>query len=411
MNLYSYTYAILKNIESRGLSRYDPIDIDEQLKRKRNINENDNYRKIYRTFEIVQPVLLRKLFRIQKHILPTTYYHLGMALLKKEDVSIPVETHLSARDIADQLITTEYDRETSLWRYRYKNYLKENELDQYPDRQISMPMHCLARVNIFLLALWRAQGDEEVLEIAVNSIKAALQQHNIRWYADGSASISYYYNSDENVLNVNSEFLQWLADIPAEHRPAEAVSLGHSILQMLLQEQNEDGSFYYYSKENMAVRHIPKTIDNHHTSYMLSNLVHILESDFPTEEEKNSLVLACQKGMGFSLCHLFDETTGVAKYMVDAPHRKAEAVTYSEAIVAMCAFLRSPYIRDELKERLHRILPKVMGHLLSLISLRDGSVPCENVFGIWTRMDSIRWGNGPALQAIFDYYSTTGEGF
>lgn len=411
MELRPYARAILHNIESRGLLRYDPSDIDIYLAEKRAKSRNDRLRKGYRLLDIIMPIGIRKALSVSKEMFITAPYHLGMALLPHQTNQANINTSLSPQYLAELAIREFYDPSTHLWRFSHPNFIDESEKCIETQKMISMPMHGLARINIFLLALWRAQGEKTFLDIAVNSMEAVIHQHNIREYGDGTASISYYYNSDENVLNVNSEFLQWLADIPTEYRPNEAVALGHKILKMLVQEQNEDGSFYYFSKENMEVRHIGKTIDNHHTSYVLCNLVHILNSDFPTQEERQWLLQACQRGMEFSLSHLFDTTTGAAKYMIGNPRRQADAVTYSEAIVAMCAFLHSPCISNELKDQLRSVLPKVMKHLLDMISLRDGSAPSQIVFGISTKLDSIRWGNGPALQAIFDYYDTTGKGF
>ena len=273
-----------------------------------------------------------------------------------------------------------------------------------------MPMHGLARLNILLLALWKQYQRKDFLKIAVDSVSAVIRQHNITEYEDGSASISYYYNSTDNTLNVNSEFLQWVVDIPADRRPPEVEELGHKVLKMLLREQNEDGSFNYYGNAYMKTVHASPTIDNHHSSYVLSNLIHVLDSDFLTAEEHDSLLRACERGMEFSLSQLFDEQTGSAVYQIDNTSRKADPVSYSEGIGAFCAYLRSPYLSPSLRERIRRILPKAMEQLLSLVNLKDGSAPSECVYGRWSNLDSIRWGNGPALQAIFDYYVVEQEG-
>lgn len=410
MKLLPYATAILNNVAQKGLSRYDPTDIDIYLAERRGTSANDMTRKFFRGLDILCPHLLRKSLSIPKTVFVTAYYHLGMALLSKEQCQIPIESGITSEEMAEAAIHAHYDPDSSLWLYPYAHVSDGRSALLDTGKRVTMHMHGLARLNILLLALWKQYQREDFLKIAVNSSIAVMRQHNITEYDDGSASISYYYNSTDNTLNVNAEFLQWIADIPADQRQPEVEMLGHRILKMLLREQNEDGSFYYCGKEYMQKNRIDPVIDNHHSSYMLSNLIHVLESDFPTPEERIILLRACEQGMEYSLSQLFDEQTGYALYAINTPRRKAETVTYSEACIAFCAYLRSSHISSELQARIRKILPKVMKQLMSLINLNTGSAPSMCVYGRWSHLDSIRWGNGPALQAIFDYVATEQRG-
>lgn len=404
MDFIPYVTAIIKNFEAFGLLRYDPCDVDDFLSKQRRSSQNDFLRKGFRACDVIAPILTRKLLGIKKSAQATTYYHLGMAFLLWEQLHIPVDTSLSAVKMAELLLQNFYDPSSALWRFSDVNYSFEAE-EADSTKTVTMPMHGLARSNILLLAVWRQYQREDLLNISIESAAVVLRQHNITEYDDGSAAISYYYNSQDNTLNVNSEFLQWIAEIPADRRPAAVEALGHRILKMLLREQNKDGSFYYLGKEYMRQNHLAPTIDNHHSSYMLNNLIHIYMSDFPTEKEKDALLQACVRGMEFSLSHLFDEQTGMAVYQINNATRKADPVSYSEAALAFCAYLRCPEIPAELNTRIQRLLPKVVARLTAFVNLKNGSVPSACVFGKWNNINSIRWGNGPVLQAILDVYA------
>jgi len=47
------------------------------------------------------------------------------------------------------------------------------------------------------------------------------------------------------------------------------------------------------------------------------------------------------------------------------------------------------------------LFPKVIGQITRLVK-KDGTVPSECILK-WKNINSIRWGNGPALQALACY--------
>lgn len=401
--------AIIKNIENGGLYRYDSSDLDRFYTEKFGTFKDGIIRKTLRAMDVMFPFAARRIVGCKKTLNPMVYYHLGLALLYREKYNIPVQTTMSAQSMADDVVQYLYDNSTHLWDFPDLFISAQANTLVAKHEKPTLHMHGLARLNILLLEVWRQYQREDLLQIAVDSAAAAIRQHNITEYDDGSAAISYYYNSQDNTPNVNSEFLQWIAELPADRRPPEAADLGHKILKRLLLEQNADGSFFYRGKDYMRQNNISPTIDNHHSSYVLNNLIHVLMSDFPMPEERPLLLQACINGMEFSLSRLFHEQTGLGVYQIDNVSRKAEPVTYSEAVFAFCSYLRCSDIPAAMHNRIRALLPKVMSQLLTLVNQKDGSVPSECVFGKWSNINSIRWGNGPVLQAIFDVYALEQE--
>ena len=127
MDFIPYVTAIIKNIEAYGLLRYDPCDVDDFLSKQRSSSQNDFLRKGFRACDVIAPILTRKLLGIKKSAQATTYYHLGMAFLLREQLHIPVDTSLSAVKMAELLLQNFYDPSYALWRFSITNYSSEAE--------------------------------------------------------------------------------------------------------------------------------------------------------------------------------------------------------------------------------------------------------------------------------------------
>lgn len=410
MDIQVYAKAIIQNVERDGLYRYDPNDIDAMIFRNKKKVYNNLSRKILRALDILSPVLLRRCLLIPKTISPATYYHLGMAYLTKEEHGIPIPTKQCAADMAGCAIRDYYKPDIGLWISNTGYNLMPPECLIEKDGPLTLPMHFLARLNIFLLDAWKALQDDRYLKVAAHSAEAALHYHNVMDRGNGCKAISYFYDSMDVINNVNAEFLEWAAKIPGEFRSQELTDLCHGILKLLLREQNVDGSFYYHEKEFMAFLKASPMIDNFHTAYTLKNLICVHDTDFAQGEEKASLLNGCLKGMEFYLSNMFDEETGLARQTMSLAYHAADPVTYGEALTTFCAFLRSSAVPQEQKKRIAKLAPKAMNQMLTLINLQKGSAPTQILFGKKVCMNSIRWGNGPALQAIFEYLGAEKEG-
>lgn len=410
MDIPKYAEAIVQNVERDGLYRYDPNDIDAMIFRHKGKVYNNLPRKILRTMDILAPVVLRKCLLIPKTISPATYYHLGMAYLAREQYHIEISAKNSAAEMINGAISDYYKPDTGLWISSTGYNLMPPECLIEKEGPLTLPMHFLARLNILLLDAWKVMHEEQYLKIAAHSAESTMHYHNLIDRGDGCMAISYFYNSMDVINNVNAEFLEWVAKIPQEYRSQELTDLCHGILKLLLREQNEDGSFYYHEKEFMAFLKADPMIDNFHTAYTLKNLIGVCDTEFAKGQEREDLLNCCMKGMDYYLSNMFNETTGVARQTMSLAYHAADAVTYGEALTAFCAFLRSPSVPQHQKKRVAKLAPKAMEQMLALINQKNGSAPTQILFGKKICMNSIRWGNGPALQAIFEYLGSEKDG-
>ena len=143
---------------------------------------------------------------------------------------------------------------------------------------------------------------------------------------------------------------------------------------------------------------IPEVADDcNHTATLFTNMLNVLK--YPVLDSRLRVVLleSVNKGMRFFKDTFFDPQTGKAKAIL-GHRRPAGPVEYSEAVFAFYEYCLSKEVDVNLQKEIYSLLPKVIGQIASLIN-NDGSSPCDRVIK-WVNIDSIRWGNGPALQAF-----------
>ncbi|WP_300383569.1 hypothetical protein, partial [Clostridium sp.] len=141
-----------------------------------------------------------------------------------------------------------------------------------------------------------------------------------------------------------------------------------------------------------------------HTGTVLYNLLNILKDESLGDDLKHDLENAINKGANYYINAFFNLKSGKAKTLIGY-RRPAGPVQYAEAILAFCEYITTEkFDGTDLKLKIRLLLPKAVNQLISLINFKNGSVPSDKVI-CWMNIDSIRWGNGPALQAIMSYLS------
>lgn len=388
---------IINNIESKGFARFDPRDI-----RFYDFNVPQFIHRYFRygilLLEQFCPFMVRKMLNISPQNIPTAYTHVAEAYLLAEKNDIKLTNKNSSLEICESGL---------------KQFYIENEEDAYwpgvlnkdfcviAEKYHARPyldMHRLARYNILLLDLGKFYHIQKYIEIACKTALDTIQLYSLNFYPDGIVSIPYLYNSDDCVLNVNTEFAQWLSMIPEEYQNEKFKEIVNGIIRLMISEQNEDGSWKYYSKEHVRrYKVVENGIDCNHTATLFTNMLNVLK--YPVLDSRLRVVLleSVNKGMRFFKDTFFDPQTGKAKAIL-GHRRPAGPVEYSEAVFAFYEYCLSKEVDVNLQKEIYSLLPKVIGQIASLIN-NDGSSPCDRVIK-WVNIDSIRWGNGPALQAF-----------
>lgn len=394
--------CIQNNLKLNGLYRYDPNDISSLNIINSNNLISKTLRKAILVVEELLPIYLRKLLKIKKEILPTTYTVLINSYFKIESCSIDFKTIFNSKEIMDMCIEKYIgDKSEYLW----WGYPKRNNFFTInKSNNPSMHLHGLARCNIALLTLGIYYNNSRYINIASESVLFVLNNHQIINYQNGSKSISYYYNSYDCTLNVNSEFAHWLSMLPIEKHNYQTLDMLYGILTLLINEQNADGSWYYFSRWHMNKYKNKKSCDCHHSATVLYNLINILKCKYLDEKYRLNIKYSLILGMRYFISAFFDMSSGKGISVIGLK-RPAGPVQYSEAIFAFCDYLTLDEVLDlDIQNQIFVLLPKVVDQLCNLVNMKDGSAPSKKVIK-WVNLNSIRWGNGPVFQAIMTYLS------
>uniref|UniRef100_UPI0026354719 hypothetical protein n=1 Tax=Clostridium sp. TaxID=1506 RepID=UPI0026354719 len=263
-NILSAALAIDENIYTKGLKRYDVNDIRNLEFFSKNTFFTNVIRKGFQVIENFFPITLRKVLKIEKGYSPTAYTHLTEAYFISEKNNISLSGKIKSQIIIEQAIEL-YLRENknmSFWEFEENFiYIDIESLDKIT----TMHMHGLARFNIALLKMDKYYDLPRYRNIAFRSAQYAIENHKITEYDNGMMSISYFYNSDDCTININTEFAQWLSMIPIELRNTNMNKLFIGIIKLVIEEQNQDGSWYYFTKAHMEKWGDKPSIDCHHT--------------------------------------------------------------------------------------------------------------------------------------------------
>lgn len=270
-------------------------------------------------------------------------------------------------------------------------------------RCASMDMHNLSRVNIALIKSGLKYKKDNYLELAYQSALNAIQIHNVKFHSDETTTLNYMYNSSDCTLNVNSEFAQWLSMFPEQYQNDTFCKIVNGITRLLINEQREDGSWGYFSEDHIRKWNGKNNPDCHHTATVISNLLFVLKGNSLLKDNvRNDLINVINKGVNYFINTFWNIANGegITFYGYNRP---AGPVQYAESIFAFIEYIDGDFEKDqEVCEKIKKLLPLMIKHLENFID-KNGNVPSEKVL-LWVNVKSIRWGNGPVLQALAWYY-------
>lgn len=408
-DLIDISKSINRNIKKYGLERYDLRDtrwIPFLLKKN---FFNNLIRKKVLFFEELAPILVRKAIKSKKKCWPTTYTFLGNANLIAEKKGFDIDSPFKSTDYADMMLK-EFIVNKCIpeWWATEPHVGMDKATIKNCNKPPTLLMHALTRANIMFIEMGNYYNKQEYIEVAVKSAQFVLDRFEIITLDNQKKSISYYYNTYDSTININSEYAHWLSMIPREKHTNNSLDMLDGIINLLLDEQNSDGSWFYYSKWHMEKYSEKPSCDCHHTGTVLYNLLNILKCDYIDKDKKLKIKASIDKGMKFYLKTFFDKSTGRAIYQVGYK-RPAGPVQYSEAIFTFCEYLSYKELKEkEIYNLVKELLPKVVDINAGLINVKNGSAPSEKIL-LWKNINSIRWGNGPVLQSIMSYLSIYDE--
>lgn len=406
MDTQQLTDAIKKivwNIEHYGLERYDPRDIRNipVLNTKSKISSLIRYGAIL--LDDMFPITVRRLLRIKKSVLPTTYTFLAESFFLAEKSGLSLPSKYSSCKFMELCIGKYYMEAGGITCWTY-----EPNLYFYPDKSLdnavpTMHLYGLTRCNKLLYHLGKFYKRQDYMDISYRTLLQTTTLHTIYEYKDGSMSISYHYNSRDCTLNVNAEFAEWISLYPQKMLDDKVVGIFYGIIKLILKEQAENGAWKYYSEDHEKSYQCKNNIDCHHSSTVIYNLISIYNCNWLDPIVKKDIFGAINSGLLYLMDNFFDISTGHGIAIIGYK-RKAGPVQYSETVIALiryaqCVRLHTP----ECYKKCMSLLPLLIQRLILYID-KNGSVPGDKVFKE-VRLNSINWGNGAVLLALTSYYT------
>ncbi len=390
--------SICENINKFGLVRYDPRDIGDIITPIKNSRVRNVASKGLQVVEAVTPILLRKFCGCKPRLYPTTYTFLAESLYDSND-KIPLGK--TATSLMDECIKEYYEGE-GYWKYL-------PNISRWPDLnntdKPSMPLYMLTRCNNLLTRLSLKDGNDAYMQISKDSLNYMFEHHTVFVHEDGTENVSYCYNSIDNTINVNTEVLDWISQIPNILNDNTIYNHFLAILRGVLNEQNADGSWFYNSKAHMKKYGLDGKrvggIDCHHSATVIYNLIHVYHNLSDNLIDRGKLKYRLKKAMQYFTSQFFKpDGTGIT---IIGFKRKASSVQYSEAVIAIIDYL----LYVEYNEEYAKLLNNIMRVLASLVK-SDGSAPGDSKIRP-ININNINWGNGPVLYALSHYVYKYGE--
>ncbi|MFD0680805.1 MULTISPECIES: hypothetical protein [unclassified Paenibacillus] len=399
-DLLEIWHTINEKVHSEGFERYDYGDI---LSHPLYINL------LYRPFgryigyflrvpDILFPIAWRRILGIKKTVFPTAFYHLGMSYLQMEAINTKYDSFF-AKEMCRLAYDLKVDAEHLCWGSVYKHHGL-----QWSDRNVSkVPPSCAhfgTRLGTLFLRVGKKHNDSDIIKNGINAAKGLMIYHNINYYEDGSSTISYYPYTNDEVINTSADMAVLLAEIPLDLRTTEMQKHLLGLTKMIVNEQQNEGQWYYCTKRHYEKLGGEGIIDNHHTAMNLAALAVIWHIGDLSDEIRKDIHKSLIKGLDYYINHLFNED-GTGFYF-PGKRRETEVVGYSEGINAIFEiFHRRVPLPDYLNIKLKNILPKMLQKAIDKFLIeKTGDVASMKRFGLKYNIQSIRWGSGPLLQAI-----------
>lgn len=352
-----------------------------------------------RLWEWYMPRFWRRLLGIDPSVVPTALYHVGMAHLHAEALA-PRLFKSRADRICEQALGLSLDGEHRAWAHPYAVHAAGWRLPSL--RRPGVPPSCAhhtARLGLLLLRTGLAHGRADLVDAARSAADALLAYHRWHHHDDGTSTVSYYPDSDDEVVNTGAEVSTLLGGLPSDLRTDRHRESARRLLRMVVAEQREDGLWDYVTDRHGRSHGPSGGPDNHHNAMILGALARAIGAAALDDAEQTAVRDAVARGMRSYLGAFFDET-GACR--LHPGGRRAGILDYAEGIVAMHAASR-PLHRSEpdLTERIRALLPAVLEKMIGrFYNERTGDVSTYRRFGKSYGVGSIRCGAGPLMEAL-----------
>jgi hypothetical protein len=240
----------------------------------------------------------------------------------------------------------------------------------------------------------------DLLEAARSVVCALIEYHRWHFYNDGTATMSYYPDSDDEVVNTGAEAALLLAVLPPDLQSEAHADYARGLFRMVLAEQRDDGLWNYVTRRHAESKGASGGPDNHHNAMILTALAESSHLPvFESADEKAQLRLALERGMESYLSSFVDATGRC--YLHPGRRMQGGVDDYTEGLRAMLAVLKVLREETSLYKRISTLIPHVLDTAVDVFyDEQNGKVGTYRRFGKTYFIGSIGYGSGSMMEAI-----------
>jgi hypothetical protein len=205
-------------------------------------------------------------------------------------------------------------------------------------------------------------------------------------HGENRLSVSYTHLDEDQVINIAGDVASFLLRAEPVVQSHEAVSIAKRLLRFVVENQNVDGSWYYYSFD---WNNGPSEIDVYHTCMVLRALAESLPFIQQDANLHTSVVYALDRGFRFFESHMIRKD-GLPK--TNLQHSwPVNSYACAEAIRALRAIAKAPALSETVRLQAQALSNTVIKRTLERLIYANGRVVTVD-YGIWRMcVDSLRW--------------------
>jgi O-antigen/teichoic acid export membrane protein len=251
-----------------------------------------------------------------------------------------------------------------------------------------------------LLEIGSAHGNPALVRAGSSAATALMTYHRWQEYENGTTSVSYYPDTNDETINTCADVAALLALLPPDERSSQSLRLLTGLVRLVLTEQQPDGSWRYCTASHYRRHSDSPCTDNHHSAQVLQALARCFCSDSLPFELNQQIAKALKRGLSY-YCQAFYHSDGRGTYFPSPSKRPAEIVGYSEGLAAIYWCLRTEVLNDfETRSQVIRNATGFISQALKFLDPLRYDVGSAFQFGRLYQIRSIRWGSGPLLEAM-----------
>lgn len=205
---------------------------------------------------------------------------------------------------------------------------------------------------------------------------------------------SYTPIDSTHILNASLFTSEFLIRVGNATQNIKWIEFGKRGVKYVLNNQQEDGSFWYYGKEDEGRFSISsrtfKKVDAYHTGFvlrMLSGANRIMKS--------NDIDLAIEKGLEYYIKHFIDLDRGTPYTNIDLNRNKINIHGCAESLLILNRF-------SQTEANLDNILIKVLNWIIKNMQDPSGYFYYEKTPFITKKIAYVRWGQAWMARALSD---------